>query len=189
MDTLILWCIRGSVLDFKKIEILPYLLFGALIWCLDRRFTPCISFTNGAFCLQNLHFIYKPCIWIYKLAFRLQLLLLVFQMRLFVLLLSGQRIRLFYYTRYRNSEQQIFASQYENIQLKFISQQGFPFTFSQPLLTKTGTEIYPLFGQTSVPVLPVRAGAYLSCRSRMDRYCMDRRGVQRGKAPSALGFQ
>ena len=73
---------------------------------------------------------------------------------------SGQKIRRFYYTGYRNSEQQFFASQYENIQLKFISQQGFPFTFSQPLLTKTGTEIYPLFGQTSVPVLPVRAGAH-----------------------------
>ena len=43
---------------------------------------------------------------------------------------SGQKIRRFYYTRYRNSEQQIFASQYENIQLKFISQQGFPFTCS-----------------------------------------------------------
>ena len=43
---------------------------------------------------------------------------------------SGQKIRRFYYTRYRNSEQQIFASQYENIQLKFISQQGFPFTSS-----------------------------------------------------------
>ena len=68
---------------------------------------------------------------------------------------SGQKIRRFYYTRYRNSGQQIFASQYENIQLEFISQQGFPFTFSQPLLTKTGTEIYPLFGQTSGPVLPV----------------------------------
>jgi len=68
---------------------------------------------------------------------------------------SGQKIRRFNYTRYRNSEQQIFASQYENIQLKFISQQGFPFTFSQPLLTKTGPEIYPLFGQTSGPVLPV----------------------------------
>lgn len=49
---------------------------------------------------------------------------------------SGQKIRRFYYTRYRNSEQQIFASQYENIQLKFISQQGFPFTFSQPPLNK-----------------------------------------------------
>ena len=96
---------------------------------------------------------------------------------------SGQKIRRFYYTRYRNSEQQIFASQYENIQLKFISRQGFPFTFSQPLLTKTGTEIYPLFGQTSVPVLLVRAGAYPSCGSRMDRHCMDRRRVQRGKSP------
>ena len=96
---------------------------------------------------------------------------------------SGQKIRRFYYTRYRNSEQQIFASQYENIQLKFISQQGFPFTFSQPLLTKTGTEIYPLFGQTFGPVLPVRAGAYPSCGSRMDRHCMDRRGVQRGETP------
>ena len=32
-----------------------------------------------------------------------------------------------------------------------------------------------------------RAGAYLSCGSRMDRHCMDRRGVQRGKAPLALG--
>jgi len=101
---------------------------------------------------------------------------------------SGQKIRRFYHTRYRNSEQQIFASQYENIQLKFISQQGFPFTFSQPLLTKTGTGIYPLFGQTSVPVLPVRAGAYPSCRSRMDRYCMDRRGVQRGQSPFGSGF-
>ena len=43
---------------------------------------------------------------------------------------SGQKIRRFYYTRYRNSKQRIFASQYENIQLKFISQQGFPFTCS-----------------------------------------------------------
>ena len=95
---------------------------------------------------------------------------------------SGQKIRRFYYTRYRNSEQQIFASQYENIQLKFIRQQGFPFTFSQPLLTKTGPEIYPLFGQISGPVLPVPGGAYLSCGSRMDRYCMDRWGIQRGRS-------
>ena len=39
-----------------------------------------------------------------------------------------------------------------------------------------------------MPVLPVRAGAHPSCESRMDSHCMDRRGVQRGVAPLALGY-
>ncbi len=57
-----------------------------------------------------------------------------------------------------------------------------------PLLpNKTGAEICPLFGQISVPVLPVRAGAHPSCRNRMDSHRTDRRGVQRGKVPLALG--
>ena len=101
---------------------------------------------------------------------------------------SGQKIRRFYYTRYRNSEQQIFASQYENIQLKFISQQGFPFTFSQPLLTKTGTEIYPLFGQTSGPVLPV-PGRSISIVWEQDGSPLHgQAGRPEGQSPFGSGF-
>ena len=101
---------------------------------------------------------------------------------------SGQKIRRFYYTRYRNSEQQIFASQYENIQLKFISQQGFPFTFSQPLLTKTGPEIYPLFGQTSGPVLPV-PGKSVSIVWEQDGSPLHGQvGRPKGQSPFGSGF-
>ena len=102
---------------------------------------------------------------------------------------SGQKIRRFYYTGYRNSEQQIFASQYENIQLKFISQQGFPFTFSQPLLTKTGTEIYPLFGQTSGPVLPVPGRSVSIVWEQDGSPLHGQAGCPEGKILLALGFQ
>ena len=101
---------------------------------------------------------------------------------------SGQKIRRFYYTRYRNSEQQIFASQYENIQLKFISQQGFPFTFSQPLLTKTGTEIYPLFGQTSVPVLPVPGRSVSIVWEQDGSPLHGQAGRPEGQSPFGSGF-
>ena len=53
---------------------------------------------------------------------------------------------------------------------------------------KTGTEICPLTGRISVPVLPVRAGAYPTCRSRMDSHCTNRWGVQRGNTPFGSGF-
>ena len=101
---------------------------------------------------------------------------------------SGQKIRRFYYTRYRNSEQQIFASQYENIQLKFISQQGFPFTFSQPLLTKTGTEIYPLFGQTSGPVLPVPGRSVSIVWEQDGSPLHGQAGRPEGQSPFGSGF-
>lgn len=101
---------------------------------------------------------------------------------------SGQKIRRFYYTRYRNSEQQIFASQYENIQLKFISQQGFPFTFSQPLLTKTGPEIYLLFGQTSGPVLPVPGRSVSIVWEQDGSPLHGQAGRPEGQSPFGSGF-
>lgn len=69
------------------------------------------------------------------------------------------KIRHYYYTSYKNLEQQIFASQYENLQLELITQQ-FQFTFEFPPLIKTGTKICPSSGQVFVPVLPVRAREY-----------------------------
>ena len=101
---------------------------------------------------------------------------------------SGQKIQRFYYTRYRNSKQQIFASQYENIQLKFISQQGFPFTFSQPLLTKTGPEIYPLFGQTSGPVLPVPGRSVSIVLEQDGSPLHGQAGRPEGQSPFGSGF-
>ena len=101
---------------------------------------------------------------------------------------SGQKIRRFYYTRYRNSKQQIFASQYENIQLKFISQQGFPFTFSQPLLTKTGPEIYPRFGQTSWPVLPVPGRSVSIVWEQDGSPLHGQAGRPEGQSPFGSGF-
>ena len=49
---------------------------------------------------------------------------------------SGQRIRLFYYTRYRDLGQSIFALQYENLQPRPMVLQGFRVCFAQPPLNK-----------------------------------------------------
>ncbi len=103
---------------------------------------------------------------------------------------SCQKIRLFYYTRYRDLRQSIFALQCENFQPRPRVLQGFRVCLAQPPLNKTGTEICPPPGQISVLILPVQAGAHPSCGNRMDSYCMDRQGVQRGTAfPLARGFQ
>ena len=65
MDTLILWCTRGSVLDFKILKFRP-------TSCLVRLFDALTAVLPLAFRLQMLHFDYKTCILITKLAFRLQ---------------------------------------------------------------------------------------------------------------------
>ena len=49
---------------------------------------------------------------------------------------SGQRIRLFYYTRYRGLWQSVFALQYENLQPRLRVLQGFHVCFAQPPLNK-----------------------------------------------------
>lgn len=49
---------------------------------------------------------------------------------------SGQRIRLFYYTRYRGLGQSVFALQYENLQPRPRVLQGFRVFFAQPPLNK-----------------------------------------------------
>ena len=49
---------------------------------------------------------------------------------------SGQRIRLFYYTRYRGLGQSVFALQYENLQPRSRVLQGFHVCFAQPPLNK-----------------------------------------------------
>ena len=49
---------------------------------------------------------------------------------------SGQKIRLYYYTRYRDLGQLVFALQYENLQLEPRILQGFRVCFAQPLLNK-----------------------------------------------------
>ena len=49
---------------------------------------------------------------------------------------SGQRIRLFYYTRYRGLGQSVFALQYENLQPRLRVLQGFHVCFAQPPLNK-----------------------------------------------------
>ena len=49
---------------------------------------------------------------------------------------SGQRIQLFYYTRYRGLWQSVFALQYENLQPRLRVLQGFHVCFAQPPLNK-----------------------------------------------------
>ena len=55
MDTLILWCIRGSVLDFKNLKFQP-------TSCWVRLFDTLTAVLPLAFRLQMLHFTYKTCI-------------------------------------------------------------------------------------------------------------------------------
>ena len=79
VDTLILWCIRGSVLDFKILKICPtsclVRLFATLTAVLPLAFRlqmlhfaykTCISFTNRAFDFTNLHFTYNCCSSFFK---------------------------------------------------------------------------------------------------------------------------
>ena len=79
MDTLILWCIWGSVLDFKILKFRPtsclVRLFDALtavlplafrLQMLHLAYKTCISFTNRAFEITNLRFAYNCCTSFYK---------------------------------------------------------------------------------------------------------------------------
>ena len=64
VDTLILWCIRGSVLDFKKLKFRP-------TSCLVRPFDTLTAVLPLAFCLQIVHFAYKTCISFTNRAFEI----------------------------------------------------------------------------------------------------------------------
>ena len=79
VDTLILWCIRGSVLDFKILKFRPtsclVRLFDALtavfplafrLQMVHFAYKTCISFTNRAFEFTNLRFAYNCCTSFYK---------------------------------------------------------------------------------------------------------------------------
>ena len=64
---------------------------------------------------------------------------------------------------------------------------GFCYTFV-PLLTKTGTEIYPLFGQTSGPVLPVPGRSVSIVWEQDGSPLHGQAGRPEGQSPFGSGF-
>lgn len=99
---------------------------------------------------------------------------------------SGQRIRLFYYTRYRGLGQLVFALQYENLQprprvLRILCPAAAEQKQAQKSTRYPGKSLclFYLFGQERIH----RAGARWIATGRTG-------GVSRGgAAPLALGFQ
>ena len=97
---------------------------------------------------------------------------------------SGQRIQLFYYTRYMGLGQSVFALQYENLQPRPMVLRGFRVCFAQPPLNKNRHRNLPairanlcacfnLFGQERIQ----RAGAGWIATARTG-------GVSRGEQRS-----
>ena len=99
---------------------------------------------------------------------------------------SGQKILCFYYTRYRNLQQQLFAFRYENLQLRpRVPCVLCPAAAEQKQAQKSARYsvkflcLFYLFEQERSH----RVG------TGWDSHCTNRWGVQRGAAPLALGFQ
>ena len=78
---------------------------------------------------------------------------------------SGQKIRLFYYTRYRDFGQLVFALRYENLQPRPRVLQGFCVCFAQPPLDQL---LEHMAAQQGIPSQPSPAGVEVVRRGSPD---------------------